>query len=111
MSTVISQEVLDITTDEIITYTADFTLQLYGDTIASVSANDETTTLGLVTGAASVNSGSTVSVDGRTIAISKCCQFSVDATGATAGDAIVRVIVVTAGGNTRSLDCRFTVIT
>lgn len=111
VSDVVSKEILDITTAEDIQYTADFTDQLYGDTLASVVSVTETTSTGLTLGNGSINSVATVSVDGRTIAIAKCCQFMIDATTCAAtGDAVVRVIVLTTAGNRRSLDCRMNVI-
>jgi hypothetical protein len=112
MSDVVSREVLEITTAEDCLYTADFTDQLYGDTLSSVVSVTETTSTGLTLGSGAVNSGAAVSVDGRTVAIGKCCQFMIDATTCTVtGDAVVRVIVLTAAGNRRSLDCRLNVLT
>lgn len=110
MATYVSKEILDITQDEDALHTANFTDYMRGDTIASVVSIDETTSLGLTLGSGTVNAAA-VEVDDRTIAIGKCVQFMIDATPATStGAAVVRVIVLTTGGDRKSLDCRLNVV-
>lgn len=112
MTTVVSKENREITKAESILYTADFTDALQSsETISTVVSVAETTSQGLTVGSGTINSSGSITVDGVTIAINKAVQFRVSCASATVGAATVRVKVTTSDSNTRSLDCRFTVIT
>ena len=101
-----SRDVIELTTDEDKLLTADFTNVIYGDTLSSVVSVAETTSLGLAVGAGAINTSGSVSVDGQTIAQSKCVQFMCDCAAADAGEGVIRVVVDTTAGNRHSLDCR-----
>jgi len=112
MATTHSDQVRELTKGESILYTADFTLQLQAsETLSSVTSVAETTSAALTVGSGAINTGGAITVDATSIAINRAVQFRVSAASATVGDAVVRVKVVTSDSNTRTLDCRFTVIT
>lgn len=112
MPTTSSVESREITKGESILFTADFTDQLQAsETISSVTSVSETTSASLTVGSGTANTGGAITVDGESIAINRAVQFRVSASSATAGEAVVRVKVATSDSNTRTLDCRFAVIT
>lgn len=107
-----SLENRSMTKGESILYTADFTDKLQAtETLSSVTSVTETTSLGLTVGSGTINTGGAITVDGETIAVNKAVQFRVSCASATPGEAIVRVKVATSDSNTRTLDCRITVVT
>lgn len=112
MSTTKSRENRELTKAESILFTADFTDQLQAsETLSSVVSTVEITSLGLTVGSGTINSGGAITIDGETIATSKAIQFRISAASATPGEAIVRIKATTSDGNTRTLDCRFTLVT
>ena len=117
-----SRENRPLTKAESILWTADLTGKLEkNETATSVVSVAETTALGLTVGAGTINTGGSITytqVDpdtgaetAHTALTRKAVQFRVSAASATPGEAEVRVAVGTSDGNTKTLDCRITVVT